>query len=258
MNGSLALVLKEQFALNPIHIAVLPLAVWGVVRFARRDRGLTMVALWTGVYIAVYVAARPFVWGWYFHTIHFAKFVFAGLGLADILTRARRLARIPPLTWAVGGMVLALLSGTAIAVKAGRAPVARHVYEPLVRWFAAHPADGSSVLASDIGVIGYASRARVYDLGGLVTPGHRGLGCAEAVRLWEPEYLFLIASTYELGEFLKVPELSDKYEPVARFSKTNQQDLEPAAGELSPKWLQDYILYRRSVPPRVDSSPPDP
>ena len=246
LNSRLLPVLKEELAVNPVHLLVLPLTVWGATRVVHQ-RGLARNSLiWGGVYGAVFLLLRPPVWGWYFVPLHFAKFLLAGFGSADIVGRIRSLARVKMRTWTLAGSGLVLLVGVAIAVKAGPAPVRRNVYEPLQEWFRQHPADGAKIVAGDIGAIGYYSNAYICDMAGLVMPKPKACGgVANAVRVWQPDYLFLVACRDETGALLSAPEVAARYRPVARFSKTAQQNLFPRLDELHPRWLQDYILYKR-------------
>ncbi|MEO0079501.1 MAG: hypothetical protein ABIK44_02335, partial [candidate division WOR-3 bacterium] len=108
------------------------------------------------------------------------------------------------------------------------------------------------IAAGDIGAIGFYSNAYICDMAGLVMPKPKACGgVPNAVRVWQPDYLFLVACRDEAGALLSASEVAARYRPVARFSKTAQQNLFPGLDELHPRWLQDYILYQRladSVP----------
>jgi arabinofuranosyltransferase len=246
VNGNLLPVLKGAFAENPIHLLVLPFAVWGATR-AIRLRGLPRLALlWGVVYVGAYVLVRPAIWGWYFVPVHFVKFSMAAFGLADIFGRIGSLHRVSAGRWGLVGSLLALLSGTAIAIVAGPAPVRRNVYEPLQAWFRQHPTRGGRIMASDIGAVGYYSDTYICDLAGLVMPqSHGHWDFATSIDRWQPEYLFLIATSTQVGRFLASRSAS-RYRPVARFSKNGRQDLYPDPKTLPTGWLQDYILYERT------------
>ncbi|MEO0079500.1 MAG: hypothetical protein ABIK44_02330, partial [candidate division WOR-3 bacterium] len=113
LNGRLLPVLKEELAVNPVHLLVLPLAVWGATRVVHQ-RGLARHSLiWGAVYGAVFLLLRPPVWGWYFVPLYFAKFLLAGFGIADIVGRIRGLSRVSVRAWALAGSGLVLLTGVA-------------------------------------------------------------------------------------------------------------------------------------------------
>ncbi|HTW90715.1 MAG TPA: hypothetical protein VMH22_03315 [bacterium] len=255
LNGNLLPVLKEAFAVNPIHPVVLPLTLWGATR-ATRLRGLPWyVLLWGIMYAGVYLLLRPAVWGWYFVPLHFAKFLLAAYGLADVVRRIRKARRLSIRGWALAGGGLVLLSGAAIAAKVGPAPIRRNVYGPLQSWFREHPTRRASIMAGDIGAIGYYSEAQIYDLAGLITPGSKARSnLADAVSQWRPDYLFLVVSKAEIGA-LRASQSAAIYRPVARFSKTGKRDLNPSENELHPRWQQDYILYQR-MPSTEDTANP--
>ena len=247
LNGNLLPVLKEELAVNPIHLLVLPLTVWAAARVIRL-RGLPWHSLlWGVMYAGVYLLLRPAVWGWYFVPLHFVKFLLAAFGLADLVGRVRGASRFSVRTWGLVGGGLVLLSGVVIAVATGPAPVRRNVYEPLQAWFRQHPARGAKIMAGDIGAVGYYSNAYICDLAGLVMPRPQARGdLAGAVNSWHPDYLFLAVNKTEVGAFLASPSAVAQYRAVARFSKTGQHDLNPRPDELHPRWQQDYILYQRT------------
>jgi hypothetical protein len=245
LNGNLLPVLKEELAVNPVHLLALPLTVWGAAR-AVRLRGLPWHSLlWGVMYAGVYLLLRPAVWGWYFVPLHFVKFFLAAFGLADLIGRVRVARQVSVRTWGLVGSGLVLLSGITISVAVGPAPVSRNVYEPLRMWFRQHPARGTKIMAGDIGAVGYYSGGYICDLAGLVTPQPQG-GIIGSINIWRPDYLFLVVSQTQVGALLANPNEATQYRAVARFSKTGQQNLDPRPEELHPRWQQDYILYERT------------
>lgn len=169
LHGSLLTILRDEFFLNPLHIVALPFAVWGAVLSGKSSRFLHILTVWCGVYFLVYLIMRPHCWGWYFYAPYFVKFLLTAVGGVDLIHRCFRRVRLTPVSLALIGGLLVVISGAAIAIKAGRSPVMRYVYTPLGTWFKEHPALGESIVAGDIGAIGYYSRAYIYDLNGLVT-----------------------------------------------------------------------------------------
>jgi len=199
------------------------------------------------MFVGAYLVLRPAVWGWYFVPLHFVKFLLAAFGLTALVNRVQFARRTSMKRWAVAGGGLVLFSGIVIGAKVGPAPIRRHVYEPLQAWLRQYPANGKKMMAGDIGAVGYYSGAYIYDLAGLVTNRPQvARDVASAVETWQPDYLFLVVSRSQVGALLANPDEAARYWPVARFSRTGQQNLVPRFDELHPRWQQDYILYERT------------
>jgi hypothetical protein len=138
---------------------------------------------------------------------------------------------------------------TIVAVLAVTHPekVSARVYEPIRAWGESLPEQPVTVLAEDVGVVGYyAQRARVLDTIGLVWPGAVGSeSWVELARAHDPDYLLLLAKRGNADLMRRDPDLRTRYEPIARFSASGDRDLDPAPNQLPSSWTHDYLLYQR-------------
>ncbi len=246
LSGSILPILRDEFFINPLHIIILPFAVWGAMRGSKKSPFLGILTLWGAVYFSAYLILRPQIWGWYFFAPYFVKFLLAAVGIVDLFQRYFKKVRLTPISLAIIGSFLVIITGLVIAVKVGRSPVSRYVYTPLRNWFKEHPAKGKFIAAGDIGAIGYYSRAHIYDLNGLVSPRLPG-NSIEKVKLWLPDYLFLGVFKGE-QEIALSPGIAEKYIPVKRFSRFGESNIFLEKEEIPSRWRQDYILYQRNEP----------
>ena len=200
---------------------------------------------------AAYCLAGVKTWGWYFYVPLVSWCVALGLGLdavIEFLSRAVPSLRIERTTgalpWALSGLVL-----TAVAVfsRQHTERVTYHVYQPLAAWCEREgiEAHQPSIVASDIGAIGFFGRTRILDSEGLVWPQARQFSWqVDLIRAHRPDYVLLVANSVRIGPWREDP-LYAEYLPLARFNITGDQDLEPDPKQLPPWWEQDYIIYRR-------------
>ena len=179
-----------------------------------------------------------------------AKAVMTGANLnRSWMERIALLLRID--SAATSTLVYPLSAGivTVVAVLAATHPetVSARIYEPLRAWGESLPEQPVTVLAEDVGAVGYyARRARVLDTIGLVWPGAVGSASwAELARTYDPDYLLLIARRGNADLMRRDAELRARYEPTARFSASGDRDLDPAPHELPSSWTHDYLLYQR-------------
>ena len=246
-----AQILQQSFLPHPAYLPALPLVALGAWRAVRERGPLRAFSLFALAITASYLAARPHVWGWYFYVPLTAWVAWLALGLerARAALAARRGREPSPLGTASVALAAAATVG-AVAAIARLAPtrVPERVYRPMHAWAAEssrlHPL--ARVLAADIGAIGYAWRGTVLDSEGLTWPQALDYVFPNAIiEAFEPEYLLIVAERPRLAHFRARPEIAGRYVPIARFSASGETDLEPPLEQVSPTWVQDYLLYRR-------------
>ncbi|HXO20814.1 MAG TPA: hypothetical protein VOA87_12930, partial [Thermoanaerobaculia bacterium] len=225
----------------PACAALLGLAAAGLVVGLRsgllRRPFFAALGLWVALHEIVYrLAGVPFA-PWYEEALLQAVLFLAvlaavalGARLAALLRRGLAMGSREAIGW--GFAVLALLPILAPSLadlgrQWGRAPDPRFaVYEQVGR-FLARDAAGSpdaTVAASEIGVVGYVSRLRVLDLGGLISPqvlAARAAGhLPDLLAAARPDYLVDVPAFRERGlaAFLARPEATAAYRPVAAFT----------------------------------------
>jgi hypothetical protein len=242
-NSYLTLV-KELVFNDQLQIALFPFAVWGIIRSYKSDRFLQIVWIWLALYLLAYLAANAFVFSWYGEAIHYGVALAASIGICDLVGRVVPAHLGKPTGMWLAPVVLAVIVSvwSAILVKSGPSVVKAKVYRPLEVWFVEHPASSEdSILAGDIGAIGYYSNAYIYDSDGLVWPEAKKYHSQlEMIARFKPNFLFLNLSS-GIEKEMSSPGIANNYQPVAFFS-AHRSDFQ----QLPEKWTQDYVLFKRS------------
>ena len=124
-------------------------------------RGLAALAFagFSGLYVAAFAAANPLIFEWYRPP----------LALAAAFVLAACVARLPRIGRAGAALLLSASAAVSLATFRPYDPSGREdVYARAAALLALRPQD--TVVAPEIGVLGWATRARVIDTGGLVSP----------------------------------------------------------------------------------------
>lgn len=245
-------ILQQSFAPMGWTWVFLPVVAWGFVALVRRESALRGFILFALGVTASYLLARPHVWGWYFYVPLTAWVVALAVGVELAFERCLRSSArwssllrpcLHPFGVAPAAMALALLASLRFP-----SPIPEHVYAPMHAWARAtserEPA--ARILASDIGAIGWAWRGTVLDSEGLTWPAALDYPHPNAIiKSCKPEYLLIVAERDRVAPLQADAEIVASYEPIERFSPSDERALTPGASELPPSWAQDYLVYRR-------------
>lgn len=248
--------LQQAFAPTKVLVALSWLTLWGVIRAGVRSPGLRAFGLFALAVPTAYIVSGAKTWGWYFYAPLTLACIGLGVGLdavAQWLESAPSglAARVSSL-WQRSRALLPLFAvgslGAAVALAVAYPDrVTPRVYEPMRASLRELDLRGRGlrVLASDIGALGYFSRANVLDSEGLVWPQAREYPdqpAALAAHL--PEYFMIVVNRARMGAFVAHP-VHERYRPIARFNASGASDLKPEPQALIDGWAQDYILYAR-------------
>lgn len=251
-SGRALRILTESFAPSAPLLVLLPLTLVGCGRllvFGRTARGFTLFAL---ALTGAYLLARPAVWGWYFYPALTAVCIWAGAGVAVVVRRlshhltetleSRRARRVE-----MAICVACVVPVAGFAWYRGPSPVRRDIYRPMAAWARAQDTGEVSILAYDIGAIGYYTGARILDAAGLVWP--EAVHERSIPRLLEehqPDYALVTAVASNVAALRDDPFAASHYVPIRRFNTLGEADLTPSARSLPVHWRQDYLLYARA------------
>ncbi|MBM3988245.1 MAG: DUF2029 domain-containing protein [Planctomycetes bacterium] len=247
------LVLERGLWPSPEMWLGLPLVVAGLV-LALRHSLRSVVIVGFGM-LAAYTAAGAKTWGWYFYLPLLAWCVAFGEGADAALSVALR-GRAAALRMQVGRAAVICAALLALAGSLGLALVQRDrvtdsVYSAMDGWCKEQDTLGRqpTILATDIGAIGWYSGTRILDSEALVWPAARAYERqVDALRAELPDYALVVVNRARMLPFREDP-VAARYEPVARFSTygltRDAVELEPRLDLLVDGWKPDYILYRR-------------
>lgn len=234
----------------PLTLAA-PLTLVGVFGALRAGGPLRTGSGFLLALTAAYLAARPMMPGWYYYPILTGVCAWIGLGTATLLERGlpktaalfgHRAVR--PLATAA---LLAVVAPVAwVALLNGKSEVQKRIYTPIQTWAAELTTPQTTLLAFDIGCIGYVTDARILDAGGLVWPAaKKERSPAALVKRHQPDYALITAVRQWVEPMRTDAVLSTAYVPVRRFNAEDDHHLDPPADTLPTAWTQDYILYAR-------------
>jgi hypothetical protein len=246
-------ILTQSFAPHAAYIPLVPFVALGVRAVLLRRGAARHFSLFSLAMTASYLAARPHTWGWYFYVPLVAWCLWLGLGVeiaapwfAATLERLHA-SRLASAARPASLACIVVIAAGAVSFKLPTA-VTRRVYRPMERWAdetsKLHP--HATILASDIGAIGYAWRGTVLDSEGLTWPQALRYQHPNAmIAAMQPEYVMLVAERPRIEHFFSDANVRGHYVPVARFSVNGENELEPALEQISPTWVQDYLVYKR-------------
>ena len=238
----------QSFAPNAAALGLIPLAVLGLVGALSSTGATRLFSVWALMVFSAYALGRPSMTpGWYHEPMLVAWCLWIGSGVAAVggaLAWTRR--------WTFGGggaavpITTGLVAATALAaaLRLGPSPEQR-MYADVAQWAKSTATGDATILAFDIGWIGYVSPARVLDAGGLVWPGAGQASATELMKRHRPDYAFLTATRTAISSLQNDPALAAEYQPIARFCTTAGARPDPDPATLSNRWRPDYILYAR-------------
>jgi hypothetical protein len=239
-------VLYRLLAYEWVLVLLLPFAIWGAIRGVAGWTFGRLVTIWITLYVVAYAAAGAHVWSWYGEPVYYGVLLLSAAGLWDVVQRlpartGRQVSRALVL-----GPVLCVVVWLGLWAVQGTSGVSRKVYGRLATWCRSNETQGRSFLAYDIGALGYYSRARIYDLGGLVWPDAlRYAGARQVIERYRPDYLYLNAMPENVRLVYSLP-AALRYRPVTRFSRYGHTYTGPEPDRYSNVWTQDYILFEKA------------
>lgn len=238
-------VLQQLLAPEPVSAAIAALGLVGAA-LALRARGIArLLAAWLLLYLGAYALGGPKIWSWYSFMPLCLSAIFAAYAASAALTRwpaPTRLLRGARLEWAMAALVVVCWTGLGALRYPDR--ITRNVYDPVARFCAAQATATDTLLASDIGIIGYRCPGFIEDAAALVWPPAKNYATLwDIAAATKPTYLFLNV-TGSMLERMAQPPFASLYRPLQRFDADGIADPRRARNR-GEDWAQEYILYRR-------------
>lgn len=232
---------------DPVSGLLMLFGLAGMVHALRSGGFARLLVAWACLHVLAYMVARPRVWFWYGQPAYLCAAFGAALTVVTLLD-SQRIRRLRPHLERFAPVIaaLALLSPLAIVLKFRDQSVATNVYEPMRQFASENISPSNTILAFDIGAIGYYSNARIYDAAGLVWPPALTQDARAIVKTYRPDYILLTARE-SLVQMVNEPGF-DAYRSVARFSARGEHGLELDPSQYPKHWVQDYLLLKRVRP----------
>ena len=237
-------VISEFFFRDFVGILAFPLALVGIFTSFKKNQFLKLLSIWATIYFIAYLFARPHVWPWYPHIFRIVVLLFAALAFDYLITIFnKKNISIPIQKVAIVNSLIPIIFWIVVLINFGTSPVQKNVYSKLENWCKGKGLETKKILANDIGIIGYYSKANIFDTQGLRSPRALKYKTFEQMIVSEnPDYLFININKSDIMVLNKYDKL---FEPIERFSKQGYTDLHPKPESMSEIWQQDYIIYKR-------------
>jgi hypothetical protein len=237
-------VLQQLLAPEPISAAIGAIGIVGAVVALRRGGSTRLLAAWLLLYLVAYALGGPKIWSWYSFMPLTACAILAGYALSFGTARWRGIGAVAT-RYSVPAAVATVI-GFWAALGFWRMPdrITQNIYAPVGRFCAQNATSADTILASDIGIIGYRCPGFIEDAAALVWPPAK-----DYASLWDiaaatkPTYLFLNVSGSMLEAMARAP-FASLYRPLQRFAIDGIADPSHARNR-GDDWAQEYIVYRR-------------
>jgi hypothetical protein len=226
-------------------IISLPFFIIGIL--LKKDRFHKILIIWAGLFFLSYLIRRPLVWTWYPALVHYVMFIFASYGINKLITKLNIIRFFDKEYIRFTLYIFIILLWIIIAIKFGESPVENDIYRPMAEYGKQEEFKGKSIMASDIGIVGYAfPDSYIIDTEGLVSPKVVFSDSYKTKILkFDPDYISVIAIRKNIELFKNDSILSASYIPIRRFSIQGEKELYPNPEHLTDGWAQDYILFKK-------------
>jgi hypothetical protein len=234
--------LKLLFVNDPLGVVLLPFTVYGAWLALQKRGPIQTLVFFIMLLTLVYCGTRSFIMPWYGEVSHYAQFILAAFGIGTLLYRSTKISHhFDGHRLLYGGSIMTIAVWSFVAWKSGPSKVRTNIYDHLATWGQAHPLDSMSIMAHDIGAVGYYTGAKIYDLDGLVWPSEARKNPEGVVSTFKPTYLFL-TRTKDSYELSRSPAVQESYILTMTFA---QDSLEVPLAKAPEEWNQNYVLFER-------------
>ena len=238
-------VLEQLLAPEPVSALFALIGVLSLFVVAKRGVMQGLMVIWFVLYVTAYALAGPKIWSWYsFAPLVFAA-TFAAQGISLLLSRWQA-----PMNTAFTRFALPVFSVVIIAAWTGISAthpdhITSNLYKKVENFCQQRVVAGDTILAGDIGVIGYYCPNFIYDTAGLVWPAaFQYKSDWEMIAVLKPGYLMINVGKTNLNKMAESP-LNSQYQPVIRLAADGEVNPARTDNNATDSWAQEYILYKR-------------
>lgn len=243
--GNIYNIIKSFIFGDAVFVIIFILVLLGIYKAFRKNNFTKILSLWSLLFLATYLIMRPFVWSWYAHAFRLALVFFASFSaeyLFDYLQQRKHVFK-PVSVAVVSAAIPVIIWFGVVMYLGGSSPIRTNVMNKLEVWCQNNDLANKTILANDIGIVGYYSKARIFDTQGLVSPKASEYKNLEEAIIGEmPDYIFL---NILKNDFIVMDKLNDLYAPVEIFSKNGDTDYNLKTEDLNDIWQQSYVMFKR-------------
>ena len=202
---------------------------------------------WYVLYALAYVLARPSIWSWYGYPLVFMAILHI-VGMVEILSHQLWIKRLETALQSKIVLVIPLIIWFGIYAISNPEKITRNIYDRLEnsQYFKGNTLE--TIVAGDVGAIGYFTKKRIIDINSLVwinkTQYITSGSMDDIIENEKPDYIFLNATRSQIK--LILTRHIDAYQTIDRYDKDGSS-ISTLDSTIYPDivWRQDYLLLKR-------------
>lgn len=241
----------QLFAPEPmslvIHSIVFLSFIWIIYARIKLSHWMYINASWYVLYALAYVLARPSIWSWYGYPLVFMAILHI-VGMVEILSHHLWIKRLETALQSKIVLVIPLVIWFGISAKSTPERITKNIYDRLQNseYFKGNKLE--TIVAGDVGAIGYFTKKRIIDVNSLVwinkSQQITSASMVDIIEKEKPDYMFLNATRSQIN--LIQSRYIDAYQTIDRYDKDGSS-ISTMDSTIYPDivWRQDYLLLKR-------------
>lgn len=246
INTSMQLFAPEPMSLV-IHSIVFLSFLWIIYARIKLSHWMYINVSWYVLYALAYVLARPSIWSWYGYPLVFMAILHI-VGMVQILSHQLWIKRLESALQSKIVLVIPLIIWFGISAKSTPERITQNIYDRLQNseYFKGNKLE--TIVAGDVGAIGYFTKKRIIDVNSLVwinkSQQIRSASMVDIIKNEKPDYIFLNATRSQIN--LIQSKYIDAYQTIDRYDKDGSS-ISTIDSTIYPDivWRQDYLLLKR-------------
>jgi len=221
-----------------------------------KNRIYYLLYFWLLFYTSAYLVGRPHIWSWYGYPIYILIMFFASLTISEIIgyflkpTHFEK-SKVLFNNFYLIGIVIPLIFWIFIFTIKKEDVISQNIsasVKELVK--SENITESNTILASDIGIIGYFSDAYIYDMAALVWKDSKKIGrnLGNMIDTYSPDYIYLTATKHYIKSFNNSLGASN-YKPIRYISKkSTKYDRVTLLPKKYPNyWVPEYLVLKKNI-----------
>lgn len=241
----------QLFAPEPMslvfHSIVFLSFLWIIYARIKLSHWMFINVSWYVLYALAYLLARPSIWSWYGYPLLFMAILHI-VGMVEILSHQLWIKRLETIVQSKIVLVIPLIIWFGISAKSTPERITQNIYDRLQNseYFKGNKLE--TIVAGDVGAIGYFTKKRIIDINSLVWINKAKhittASMDDIIENEKPDYIFLNATRSQI-KLIQTRHI-DAYQTIDRYDKDGSS-ISTMDSTIYPDivWRQDYLLLKR-------------
>ena len=241
----------QLFAPEPMslvfHSIVFLSFLWIIYARIKLSHWMFINVSWYVLYALAYLLARPSIWSWYGYPLLFMAILHI-VGMVEILSHQLWIKRLETALQSKIVLVIPLIIWFGIYAISNPEKITRNIYDRLQnsQYFKGNTLE--TIVAGDVGAIGYFTKKRIIDINSLVWINKKqyitSASMDDIIENEKPDYIFLNATRSQI-KLIQTRHI-DTYQTIDRYDKDGSS-ISTMDSTIYPDivWRQDYLLLKR-------------